>query len=100
MTETQLKNKVMEHLRKTYGKNIWIYKACDMFTSGIPDILGVLEGKFIAIELKVGKNKPTKLQLHTVEKIRKAGGLADVCWSLEEVKEVLKNGEGKNGQNS
>lgn len=50
--------------------------------SGIPDIVGCYRGKFIAIECKAGKNKPTALQLAEMAKIDKAGG--KTVWINEE----------------
>jgi len=52
-----------------------------------------IEGKFYAIELKVGRNKPTKIQAHVLEKIKSAGGHSAVCRSIDEVKEFLTNAE-------
>lgn len=46
--------------------------------NGTPDILACYRGKFIGIECKAGKNKPTRLQLRNLEKIEEAGGLAFV----------------------
>jgi Holliday junction resolvase len=45
---------------------------------GIPDIIGVINGQFFALELKVGKNKATALQTHVLKKITEAGGFAQV----------------------
>lgn len=45
-------------------------------TSGTPDILSCLNGTFIGIEAKAGKNKPTALQISALAKIEKAGGVA------------------------
>ena len=44
--------------------------------NGTPDILACLNGRFIGIEAKAGKNKPTELQLHNLKRIDEAGGLA------------------------
>lgn len=44
--------------------------------NGTPDILACLQGRFIAIEVKAGKNKPTALQIQALRKIDAAGGLA------------------------
>ncbi len=46
--------------------------------SGIPDIICCVKGKFLAIECKAGKNKPTPLQEMEMQKIRAAGGIAMV----------------------
>mgnify|MGYP003290344298 CR=1 FL=1 len=58
-------------------------------TAGIPDIIVCHRGHFIALEAKVGKNQPTKLQTVTIEQIRKAGGTAAVVRSVEDVKAAL-----------
>lgn len=54
--------------------------------SGVPDIVACVSGRFLAIECKAGKNKPTALQVREIESIRKAGGAALVAneenWEL------------------
>lgn len=45
---------------------------------GIPDIIGCMDGKFIAIECKAKGNTPTALQRRELEAIHKAGGVAMV----------------------
>lgn len=87
MNETALKNKVLKWLRSL--DKSWWYKVCDLFNIGIPDIIGCWKGKFVAIELKVKPNKPTKFQKYVIEKIKQAGGIADVCYNLDEVKALL-----------
>ena len=42
--------------------------------SGVPDIVGCLNGVFFGIECKAGNNKPTALQLKELRKIMDAGG--------------------------
>ena len=59
-------------------------------TSGIPDIICCYKGRFVAFEVKNEKGKLSKLQEITIEKIRKASGVAFKVTSLEEVKEILK----------
>ena len=44
--------------------------------NGTPDILACLDGRFIGIEAKAGYNKPTSIQVLSLRKIDKAGGLA------------------------
>lgn len=54
--------------------------------SGVPDIVCCVNGKFLAIECKAGKNKPTLLQVREIETIRRCGGVAVVAneenWDL------------------
>ena len=68
----------------------------DKFVSGIPDIFAWKDGRSYAIELKVGKNKPSKLQLYFLNKLAQQGVITGVCYSVAEVKEILKGGD-KNG---
>lgn len=44
--------------------------------SGAPDLLVCLQGRFVGIECKAGKNKPTPLQERNLHLIREAGGIA------------------------
>ena len=54
--------------------------------AGTADITGCSpSGQFIAIECKIGKNKPTALQEAYLEEIRKRGGIAIVAYSLDDV---------------
>jgi len=90
MNETQLKIKVLKYLRETYPKSIW-FKISDRFTVGIPDIIGCIEkdGRLVGMELKSEKGKSTKMQEYFINKINNAGGIAGVCYSLDDVKKLL-----------
>jgi hypothetical protein len=46
--------------------------------NGTPDILACLNGRFIGIEAKAGRGKPTALQVRALRQIHEAGGLAFV----------------------
>lgn len=48
--------------------------------AGVPDILCCLDGHFVAIEVKAANGRPSELQLHTINEIRKAGGFAFVLY--------------------
>ena len=91
LSETRLKNKVIQFIKREYP-GVWVYKAADRWTSGIPDLLLCIEGRFYAIELKVGRNQPTKIQRYVIEKIKASGGRAEVCHSVDEVREFLRKG--------
>jgi hypothetical protein len=43
---------------------------------GIPDIIGVINGRFFALELKSEKKKPSELQSYILRRINLAGGYA------------------------
>ena len=61
--------------------------------NGTPDILGVLDSRFIAVEAKAGRGRPTALQLKALRQIDEAGGLALVIneSNLEYLKECLQD---------
>lgn len=46
--------------------------------SGVPDIVVCINGHFVGIECKAGKNKPTELQKREMDRIQQAGGYAIV----------------------
>lgn len=62
--------------------------------SGTPDILACCNGKFVGIEVKAGRNKPTKLQMHKLEKIKEAAGISMVAYSVEDVEKMLEDDNG------
>jgi hypothetical protein len=60
---------------------------------GVPDIIVCLDGLFVGLEIKAGKNKATALQLREIERIKSAGGFALVVddSNIDELKELLEN---------
>jgi Holliday junction resolvase len=76
--ETAFKEVVLKDLKAL--PDCWVEKIQQVGKRGTPDILGVLNGYMLAIELKKdAKEKPDKLQQHKLELIRKAGGLTYVA---------------------
>jgi hypothetical protein len=74
-------------IRGDYKGKGWAVK---LSRPGTSDITGCSkDGKFIAIECKIGKNKPTDLQNAYLEEIRKRGGIAIVAYDLKDVEAVL-----------
>jgi Holliday junction resolvase len=73
--ESKVKTKIHALLKKhkAYAVN---YIGGISANNGTPDILACLNGRFIAIEAKAGKNKPTDLQTLNLKRIDEAGGLA------------------------
>jgi penicillin-binding protein-related factor A (putative recombinase) len=52
---------------------------------GVPDLVGVYEGRLLAIEIKTDKGKLSPQQKYFLEKIAEAGGIAFVARSVEDV---------------
>jgi len=57
--------------------------------SGRADVLACLRGRFVAVEVKTGKAKPSKAQQKFREAVEKAGGLYILCRRLEDVEAGL-----------
>jgi hypothetical protein len=91
-SEKKLKEKVLAMLKREFP-DAWVYKTADRWKSGIPDVLICSRGRFFAAELKVGKNGATRLQRYTLEQIKRAGGCAAVCCSVDRVRELIKGGD-------
>jgi hypothetical protein len=59
-------------------------------TSGIPDRCGVFKGRGFAIEIKTEGKKPRAVQKLQLDLCEKAGGLAIVAWSVEDVQKAFR----------
>jgi hypothetical protein len=89
MDEKKLQKQVIEFLKYT---GAWFYapKESKKGTDGIPDIIGCIESKFFAIELKSPRYKDPERGLRPeqkiqIERIKEAGGFVLVTNDFEEV---------------
>ena len=85
--EVKVKSKV-----KSVLKNLGAYYVMPVTggygNSGAPDFLVCYKGRFIGIECKAGRNKPTALQEKNLREIEDAGGVGLVV-NEENVVDVL-----------
>lgn len=56
---------------------------------GIPDLIGCLEGRFVAIEVKQPGKEPTKIQATILKKLAAAGAVVGVATSVEEARAIV-----------
>ena len=75
--ETLFTQKVLRRLRTEFPQS-WFTKNQAGSIIGIPDIIGCVKGKLVAWELKVGRNKPTRIQAYVLMQIQNAGGHSEV----------------------
>ena len=87
MTEQTIQKSIIKHLKT----KAYVVKIVSASKSGIPDLLVLYKGKFIAFEVKTPnkKNNVSDLQQHNINEIVKNGGLAFVVWELNQVKEII-----------
>ncbi len=57
---------------------------------GSSDLIGIYGGKFLAVEVKKKPKKPTPEQINFIDFINKSGGVAGVCYSVEDFLELIK----------
>lgn len=89
MREKAIENKIKQYLKTV--EDLYFFKEHGGLygTAGVPDIICCYKGRFIALEVKAPDGKPTALQEATINRIREAGGVAEVVRSVEEVKEII-----------
>lgn len=89
--EKAFENKIKKYL-DTLPKE-WHFKhwAGQYSKAGVPDIIGCINGRFIGIEVKASKGKPTMLQIRNIKQINDAGGYARIVYpeQFEELKDDL-----------
>lgn len=88
MRETQFKRRAVKIIKKELP-GCWVHHATDRWVSGIPDLFILYQGVFTAVELKVGKNKASKLQEITLARISAAGGMTWICYGDSGKNEIL-----------
>lgn len=77
--ETTFKNRIRPKLKAI--PNSWWEKIQQVVICGTPDMIGVINGMFVAIELKKDKKaKIDDLQIHKMNLIEKAGGKCFIAY--------------------
>jgi hypothetical protein len=94
-TEKQFENKVKSFLK---DKGCWFLKYWGGATytkSGIPDILVCCKGRFVGVETKAPKGRPSDLQIYNLRQIDRAGGLAILLYpkDYDLFKQLVENPE-------
>jgi Holliday junction resolvase len=91
--EAKVKKKIVAVL-KEHGAYYFYPVTGGFGRSGVPDIIVCHAGRFIGIECKAGKNKPTPLQEKNLQDIEVAGGIAMVV-NEDNIADVKKCLEGE-----
>lgn len=97
--EAQLVTKIKKAITTRYPE-AWIIKqhGSAFSTAGVPDLLVIIDGAAVMLEVKAAKpmesansvmSRVTPLQMETITKIRKAGGVAEVVWDVDQALDVL-----------
>ena len=73
--EKKVKRKVMEQLKMMKAYTVTPMTG-GFGNSGVPDVLCCYKGRFVGIECKANGGKATALQIHNLNSIEIAGGVA------------------------
>ncbi len=86
MLESKIQSKILKNLKEL---GIYAHKNITTNKKGIPDIIVCFKGKYLALEVKRPGGKSTELQDFNIIKIRQSGGVAEIVYSWEDVKDIL-----------
>lgn len=92
MLEAELVRKIIKKLKERYPQGVWYKIHTGPFQErGIPDIIGCLNGLFIALEVKRPDNQKgaTEIQKFQLKRISRAKGLSAVVQSVDEALKVI-----------
>ena len=89
MSESTIQKAILDYL-KSLGVWCFAFKASICNERGVPDIICCYKGRFIGLEVKTARGKPSSIQRAQIRRINCAMGKAKVVRSVDEVKEVLK----------
>ena len=79
-------------------KGAWVVKfhASPYSEVGVPDLLVCYQGRFIGAEVKEPGKYPTQRQRLQMQRIRQAGGIAEVVRSVDDAETLCKDAERAN----
>jgi hypothetical protein len=98
--ETRLVAAMRKAGKEKYGERLVTikYHGSPYSEAGVSDLLNCLDGVFIAVEAKAGTgHKVTMKQQAFLDRVEAAGGIAAVCWSVEQFMAVLAAAEARIG---
>jgi len=89
MKESKLQTQAQKELR---AAGWYVIRIIAAGKAGVLDLVCCdPEGSFVAIEIKIKGNKPSKLQWYNIEEIKKRNGIAYVVYTIEELRQIIKN---------
>lgn len=92
--ERSITDKILRWLRQQ--DKCWCFKVAGSGAQmrGVPDIVGCLDGRFFALEVKRPKvGRLSEMQKHVIGQIEDAGGIVGVVRSVDDVRRLLMGDE-------
>lgn len=88
MREYNLVAQIRKHIKARWPK-AFVSKLSDRNTRGVPDMLIIVQGHWLLVEAKVGKNVASPIQRAIMAEIMNAGGQAMTVRSAKEVEDYF-----------
>lgn len=85
--EQKIQTDILEWLNA--HPKVWGINTVVVSRNGCPDIIACIEGRFCGIEVKRPGEKATPIQLEQIRMIRRAGGIALVATSIDDVRDYF-----------
>lgn len=82
---------VVKKIKKLFPDCYEIPKPIRPSSKGTPDRQFLINGTFVAIETKRSDGEATKKQLERIDCINKAGGIAFVAYTWQDIEDILKS---------
>ena len=90
LAESQIQGNILKYLKKVPDSFFTKIAQCQYSHVGVADVVGVINGTFVALEVKTAKGKPSAAQVVYLNSIIKAGGVAAIVRSVKDTKEAIK----------
>jgi hypothetical protein len=89
--ETRRQLEIQEKLIRAFP-GLWCMKihGNEYMRAGLPDLIGCVEGRFFAFEVKIDPRLATELQLQEIKWINEAGGIAAVVTSSAQAIQLIR----------
>ncbi|HEC64329.1 MAG TPA: hypothetical protein ENI23_03450 [bacterium] len=88
---SDLVQKSIKYLNSLPKSNFFPYSPGPYGRRAVSDIVGCYRSRFVAVEIKIGKDTLSSLQKRFIRKAQEADGFGRACWSIEEVRQFVKD---------
>lgn len=93
MKESRLQLKIRHALEREFPGSWWFKTHGSVYQpAGIPDLIGCVQGRFIALEAKTKTGEVSLIQSVTIARLTSAGAISCVVTSIDEAIEAVRRG--------
>lgn len=90
--ESRLQRKIRKALEKEFGGYWWKVWGGPFQPAGLPDLMGIVDGRAICLEVKRPKERASLVQERTMARLSVAGAIVAVVTSVAEAIDVVNHG--------